>query len=46
MIVTRILVKKTPVLPRDAMANFLYYGQSEITDDVRVAILLTGVRLR
>ena len=33
------LVKKTPVLPKDAIANFQYYGQSEIPANVRDAIL-------
>ncbi|KIM58063.1 hypothetical protein SCLCIDRAFT_1191848 [Scleroderma citrinum Foug A] len=33
------LVKKRPVLPKDAIANFQYYGLSEIPDDVRHAIL-------
>ena len=33
------LVKKMPVLPKDAIANFQYYGQSEIPANVRDAIL-------
>lgn len=33
------LVKKTPVLPKDAMANFQYYGLSEIPEDIKDAIL-------
>ena len=33
------LVKKMPVLPKDAIANFQYYGQSEIPQEVRDALL-------
>jgi len=32
-------VKKTPVLPKDAIANFQYYGQSEMPANVRDTIL-------
>jgi len=33
------LQKKMPVLPKDAIANFQYYGQSELPANVRDAIL-------
>ena len=36
------LVKKTPVLPKDAMANFQYYGLSEIPEDIKDAILMAS----
>ena len=36
------LTKKTPVLPKDAIANFQYYGMSELPDNVREAILMAS----
>ena len=33
------LTKKNPVLPKDAIANFQYYGISELPDEVKEAIL-------
>ena len=35
----RSLTKKTPALPKDAIANFQYYGMSELPDEVKQAIL-------